>query len=87
MHQLGGQICNHTGAFCGFRQDCIPGCQRCCNLPGENCQWKIPWADAGENAGLCIGKRLRLARIIAQKVNGLAQFSNAVGQGFARFLR
>ncbi len=81
MQQRHGQMRDQRCLFRRFRQHRIAGGQRGGDLAGEDCQRKIPRADAGEHPG-----RVRVGNsggVIAQEIHRLAQLGNGVGQALA----
>ena len=73
--------------FGGFGQHGVARGQGRRDLAGEDCQRKVPRADAGKDAARAGVRRWRAVGVIAQEIHRLAQFCHGVGQGLAGLAR
>ena len=87
QHQVGRQARDQRGLRRGFGEHGIASRQRRRDLPGKDRQRKVPRADAREQPTRRGGQALGLVGVVAQEIDRLAQFANAIGQGLARLAR
>ena len=86
MQQAHGQGRDQRRLFRRFRQHGIARHQRSGNLAREDGQREVPRADRRDHAARRTHAGLAFGGVIAQEINGLAQFAHGVGQGLPGFL-
>ena len=78
---------DQRGLFGGFGDHGV-ACGECCgNLAGEDGKWKVPRADADKGAARRQFEGFGKVGVVAQEIDGFAQFAARIGEGLASLAR
>ena len=87
MQQANGKGGDQRGLFGGFGQHAIASRQSGGDLAGKDGEREVPRADTGHDATGGVAQGCAFGGVIAQEINGFAQFIHAVSLGLARLSR